>query len=29
MGDLMFDSETEYKIRDGHIITYIGARRSR
>jgi len=24
MGDLMFDTETEYKIRDGHIITYIG-----
>jgi hypothetical protein len=24
MGDLMFDLETEYKIRDGYIITYIG-----
>src|SRR5215469_18281665 len=24
MGDLMFDPETEYKIRDGHIVTYIG-----
>ncbi len=24
MGDLMFDPETEYKILDGHIITYIG-----
>ena len=24
MGDFMFDPETEDKIRDGHIITYIG-----
>ena len=24
MGDLMFDPETEYKIQDGYIITYIG-----
>jgi hypothetical protein len=24
MGDLMFDPETEYKIRDGQIVTYIG-----
>jgi hypothetical protein len=24
MGDLRFDPETEYKIRDGHSITYIG-----
>jgi hypothetical protein len=24
MGDLMFDPETEYKIQDGHLITYIG-----
>lgn len=24
MGDLMFDPETEYKIQDGHVITYLG-----
>jgi hypothetical protein len=23
MGDLMFDPETQYEIRDGHLVTYI------